>query len=201
MVENGSVNNVLLNNAEYRATLSSLSKSLEKEIEGHSEEDCHSDEFLLHLIVSGNADAAADSLSRLRLWLRGAQKVSICDPYLFQFKETGFFPTLEEYAEALLKILPSSAKNLDIYSNSYTKSVRKCVMRKLKPGRTVRHFSSHDLDDRFIIKDGKEGKLIGTSFGGFGRKFFTMIDLPKEDVRGVVRELRELCPAPVGARR
>jgi hypothetical protein len=201
LLEKGQVNNVFFNNADYKAALSSLIDSLENELEVGSSEDDQSDEFFLHLIVAGNVDAAIDSLSGLRLWLKGAKKIIICDPYLFHYKRTSLFPTVEKYADGLAGILPASAEKLDVYSNSYTTSVRKCVMKEFKFRRTVRHFSSHDLHDRFIIKDGIEGKILGTSFGGFGRKFFSMIDLPAEDVKDVVSELRKLCPFPVGARR
>lgn len=41
------------------------------------------------------------------------------------------------------------------------------------------------------------GKVIGTSLGGFGRKFFGRRDLEPADTMSVRRERYMLCPAPV----
>lgn len=201
LVESGEIANPLLNNAEYRASLLSLSENLEKELEGHVEDKDQLEEFRLHLIVSGNVDSAQDAMSGLRRWLSGAQKVIICDPYFLHYTSSDLYKGVEDYADGLSGIFPKSVKDIDVFSNSYTTSTRRYVMNKLKEGRRVRHFSSHQIHDRFIIKDGEEGKLIGTSFGGFGRKFFSMIDLPPDDVHAVISELRALCPKPVGSRR
>ena len=201
LLEHGEITNPLLNNAEYKAALLSLSESLGKVLEGHVEDDDQKEQFLLHLILSGTVDSAKDGMSDLRGWLNGAKKVTICDPYFLHFQPSDLYRTVEDYAAGLVKIFPASVTDIDVFSNSYTTSVRRCVMKKLKMRRSVRHFSSHEIHDRFVIKDGKEGRLVGTSFGGFGRKFFAMIDLPHDDVRDVISELRELCPKPVGSRR
>lgn len=201
LLEAGEVSNIFLNNAEYKNTLLSLSESLEKEFERQAEGNDHDEKFLLHLIVSGNLDAAKDGMADLRIWLRDAKKVIICDPYFLHFQSSDLYKTVEDYADGLVKIFPASVTDIDIFSNSYTQTVRRCVIKKLKDRRNIRHFSSHEIHDRFIIKDGKEGRLIGTSFGGFGRKFFAMIDLPRDDVLNVISELRGLCPSTVGSRR
>lgn len=201
LVEHGEITNPLLNNAEYKATLLSLSERLKKELEGHVEDDGQKEKILLHLIVSGTVDSARDGMSDLRRWLNGAKKVIICDPYFLHFQPSDLYRNIEDYAAGLESIFPTSVTNIDVFSNSYTARVRSCVMKKLKMRRKIRHFSSHAVHDRFVIKDGKEGRLIGTSFGGFGRKFFAMIDLPRDDVRDIISELRELCPKPVGSRR
>ena len=174
---------------------------MEKELEGYVKNNNQKEQFLLHLIVSGTIDSAKDGMSELRRWLKGAKKVIVCDPYFFHYPSSDLFKTVEDYAAGLRNIFPASVKDIDVYSNSYTTSVRRCVLKKMKDGRNVRHFSSHEIHDRFVIKDGKEGRLIGTSFGGFGRKFFAMIDLPPHDVCDVVSELRKLCPKLVRSRR
>jgi hypothetical protein len=200
LLEQGEVTHSLFNTAEYKAALSFLNERLENEIKGHVENSAQGEEIFLHLIVEANSASAKEGLSELRKWLNGAKKIIICDPYFLQFQPSKFYGSIEVYANEMEKIIPSSVSDIDIFSNSYRSLVRKSVFKRLKLGRKVRHFSSHEIHDRFVIKDGKEGKLIGTSFGGFGRKFFAMVDLPPSDVHKVVSQLRELCPKPVGSR-
>lgn len=201
LLEQGEVTNSLLNTADYKAALLFLSESLQKELEGRVDDDEQRERPLLHLIVAGNVESARDGMSELRRWLTGAAKVIICDPYFLHFQPSSLYRSVEDYTTSIEKIFPASVKDVDIFSNSCTTSVRSCVMKKLKIRRNVRHFSSHEIHDRFVIKDGREGKLIGTFFGGFGGKFFAMIDLPPDDVREVISQLRKLCPKPVGSRR
>ncbi|MBB3302844.1 hypothetical protein FHT72_006825 [Rhizobium sp. BK077] len=156
----------------------------------------------IHMIVRAGAEEAVDGLAHLRNWLRGAQDVIICDPYLLKFSRSDLYQSVEDYAQALAKLIPASAKQLDLYTNSYQSAVRPVVLNALKEGRNVRHFSTNLLHDRFVLKDGSEGKMIGTSFSGFGRKFFGMLDLEPTDVAAVRRELFALCPNPIqGGRR
>lgn len=150
----------------------------------------------IHLIVSGTVDAGRDGLRHLRKWLAGANEVVICDPYFLQFRPTSLFPDLRSYADGLAGLFPATVKSIDLYTNSYAKVVRPTVLRALKAGRSVRHFSSPDLHDRFVIKDRVDGMLLGTSFGGFGNKFFALLDLPRNDVAALRTELQELCPLP-----
>jgi hypothetical protein len=125
----------------------------------------------LQLIVAANLSDARDGLHTLRHWLKGAEEVILCDPYLLQFKPTEMFPDEAAYAKAIADLFPKSVKKVDLYSNSYSQKVRLPVLQALKEGRNVRHFSSDQLHDRFLLKNGSEGKVLGTSLGGFGRKF------------------------------
>ncbi|WP_157971172.1 hypothetical protein [Pseudogemmobacter bohemicus] len=199
LLESGEVSNSFINNAEYKSALLSLSESLEGALEGCKDGDEKESPFM-HLIIRGDVSSARNGILDLKDWLKGANKITICDPYFLHFKPSQLFKTIEEYADGLAEILPASARHIDIFSNSYSSPVRKCVMGKLKGGRNIRHFSSDKLHDRFIIKDGTEGRVIGTSFGGFGSKFFAMMDLPDYDVISVMSELRDLCLRPVGSR-
>nr|CAD6437781.1 hypothetical protein REQ54_04266 [Rhizobium sp. Q54] len=155
----------------------------------------------LHMIVRAGAEEAEGGLSHLRNWLRGSREIVICDPYFLKFSPSEIYPDVVAYAEALVKLIPATAKRLDLYTNSYQNVVRPVVLNALKQGRNVRHFSSDKLHDRFVLKDGTYGKMIGTSFGGFGQKFFSMLDLEPDDVATVRQELQKLCPAPAFVRR
>ncbi|MER9651504.1 hypothetical protein [Mesorhizobium sp. M0199] len=158
----------------------------------------HDDERIrIELIVKASTQDARDGMDDLRHWLRGAEEVVVCDPYLLQFNPTEMYPDVASYSDALVRLFPKTAKRVDLYTNSYQRAVYPAVLRSLKEGRSVRHYMSIGLHDRFVIKDRLVGKSIGTSFGGFGRKFFTMMDLSPDDVANVLSELKNLCPDPV----
>lgn len=189
----------LLTSREFEATLVHLCERLQAE-PGNRAVVSDEERSRLELIIRANPTDASDGMKRLRRWLKGAEEVMVCDPYLLHFNATEMYPDVGSYAQALVGLFPSSAKRIDLYTNSYNSNVRPAVLRPLKEGRNVRHFSSDRLHDRFIIKDGTEGKILGTSFGGFGRKFFAMLDLSTGDVSAVRSELHALCPSPVGSR-
>lgn len=188
----------LLMSREWEAALVTLCDRLRAEGEGGSAWMVSNDELVtIQLIVAADLGEAKNGLSVLRNWLKGAEEVILCDPYLLQFHPTRLFPDVETYAEAIADLFPKSAKKVDLYTNSYSQKVRPAVLQRLKEGRNVRHFSSNHLHDRFLIRDQSAGKVLGTSLGGFGRKFFAVVDLDPADVTDVVAELRSLCPHPL----
>ncbi len=182
-------------NREFEATLEHVCARLQSGDELNT--SFTEEPAMVELIVSGNPDAGGDAFSLLRKWLGGAEEVAICDPYLLQFRPTAMFANVEAYVRALKGIFPQSVKRLDLYTNGWANAVRTPVLDALKDGRRVRHFSSDDLHDRFIIKDRQTAKAMGTSFGGFGAKFFALLDLSPRDAVEVRSELSRLCPFPV----
>src|SRR5262249_51576926 len=62
-----------------------------------------------------------------------------------------------------------------------TANIKKAVRRRLKEGRQLEIYDTNMIHDRYIIKDNTEGRMIGTSIGGFGAKVFTVLPLPYED--------------------
>ena len=188
----------ILMSREWEAALLSLCERLRAEGEGNGRHTRPDDELvIIQLIVAANLGEARDGLQTLRHWLKGSEEVILCDPYLLQFTPSVMFPDVETYAEAIASLFPKSAKKIDLYTNSYSKKVRPAVLQRLKEGRNVRHFSSDQLHDRFLLKNLSEGKVLGTSLGGFGRKFFAVVDLEPSDVSEVVDQLRALCPHPL----
>lgn len=184
-----------LENREFEATLEHVCARLKADQEvssGQLEEPIG----ILELIVKGNLASGGAAFSLLRKWLADAVEVAICDPYLLQFHPTAMFAHVHDYVRAVSGIFPASVERLDIYTNGWANSVRTPMLSALKEGRRVRHFSSNDLHDRFIIKDRREAKAIGTSFGGFGAKFFALVDLSLEDATEVRAELSRLCRFP-----
>ncbi|MBE0580008.1 hypothetical protein [Devosia sp.] len=190
----------LLMSREWEFALMSLCERLTAD--GRGMQAPTEDELVtMQFIVAANFRDAKDGLRTLRHWLKGAEEVILCDPYLLQYKPTGMFSDVEAYAKAIADLIPKSAKKVDLYSNSYSQKVRPAVLQGLKEGRNVRHFSSDQLHDRFLLKNGTEGKVLGTSLGGFGRKFFAVVDLDPTDVVEVIDQLRALCPNPLFHRR
>ena len=187
----------LLVSREFEATLMSLCERLMAEGEGNRAHMPRDEEFLIQLIVAADLGDARDGLKTLRKWLKGSTEAVLCDPYLLSFKPSALFPTVDSYAEAIAGLFPKSVTKIDLYSNSYSKKVRPAVLEALKPGRNVRHFSSDQLHDRFLLKDKTGGKVLGTSLGGFGRKFFAVVDLDPADVSLVSDHLQALCPNPL----
>lgn len=188
----------LLMSREWEAALMSLCERLRAEGEGRPMQAASDDELVtIQLIVAANLGDARDGLHTLRTWLKGSEEVILCDPYLLQFTSSDMFPDVDAYTEAIAGLFPKSARKIDLYTNSYSQKVRPAVLRRLKEGRNVRHFSSDQLHDRFLLKDRTKGKVLGTSLGGFGRKFFAVVDLAPADVSEVVDQLRALCPNPI----
>ena len=188
----------LLMSREWEFALMSLCERLRADGEGAGAQTPTEDGLVtIQLIVAANLGDARDGLHTLRHWLKGSEEVILCDPYLLQFSPSAMFPDVDAYAEAIADLFPKSAKKVDLYTNSYSKKVRPAVLQGLKEGRNVRHFSSDQLHDRFLLKNLSEGKVLGTSLGGFGRKFFAVVDLEPTDVTEVVDQLRALCPHPL----
>jgi hypothetical protein len=148
----------------------------------------------LHLVVKTGKMEAKNGIDILQNWLNGARDLIICDPYFLNFNKNGIYKDIDEYAESIIYLIPPSVMEIDLYTNSYTAKVRKAILNPLKHCRIIRHFNSNEIHDRFIIKDGLDGKMIGTSFGGFGRKFFSIVDLSLEDTLTVKRELYAIRP-------
>jgi hypothetical protein len=82
--------------------------------------------------------------------------------------------------------LPPTARFVKLFSLGFTAKIKKDLYAALKEGREVKLFTTPHIHDRYIIRDNSEGRMIGTSFGGFGNKIFTVLPLPAEDVRHLV---------------
>lgn len=198
LIDSGGVSDRVFKSAEYRHTLLSLKSRLEEENESEEIEE-NSNPIDLQFMVSGNAENAKKGMFYLKAWMKGAERITICDPYVFRFEGSALYNSIEEYSAGLANIIPYSAKRVDIYGNGHKTAVRNAVVKEIKNGRNISIYSSHKIHDRFIIKNGNEGKMIGTSFGGFGNKFFCILDLPDQDVQEIISELRSLCPRPLQA--
>lgn len=185
----------MLRTPEFEGAIESLRTRLEAQ---HDCEQAKGDdpEVLLELIVTGKPEAARDMLGDLRRWLAGATKVVLCDPYLLHFRPSAMFGDLTAYVDAISGIFPATVTAVDLYGTGFTGKVKTELLNALKDGRNVRVFDAQGLHDRFILKDRDQGRVMGTSFGGFGSKFFFTEELSAADVAEVRAELRRLAPFP-----
>ena len=94
--------------------------------------------------------------------------------------------TQDDYIDSIVSLIPSTTTTIGIYGENYTSDVVKKLREKLTNVKSLKLNKSHEIHDRYIIKDSKYGKMFGTSFGGFGRKIFTALDLPEEDTQKIL---------------
>jgi hypothetical protein len=152
-------------------------------------------DLVMQLIVAGE-DEALDAARDLKRWLRDAQVVAICDPYIMHFslgpkrKSSTLFKSTDDYVQFISNLLPATARHVKLYGNGYTGKIKTAIRRKLKAGRTLDFFYTNDIHDRYIIKNNAEGRMLGTSFGGFVSKIFTILPLPREDTQRILAFLR-----------
>lgn len=146
---------------------------------------------VVELLVRVGAQGRRDALTHLRDWLKGGEHVMICDPYLLTKQPRSIFETDEAYVAALVRLLPRSAKRVDIFCNSFTTPIRDSFRRQAKGGRVLRIFNTHQIHDRFVVRDGAV-KGLGTSIGGFGAKFSVIFDLEGQDAKDIIVELGRL---------
>ena len=150
---------------------------------------------VIELIVKSGAQGRRDALAHLRDWLKGGEHVMLCDPYLLAKQSRSTFASDEAYVEALVRLLPRSAKRVDVFCNSFARPIKEAFRRQAKEGRMLRIFNTHEIHDRFVVRDGAV-KGLGGSIGGFGAKFSVIFDLEGQDARDVVAELGRLQKKP-----
>jgi hypothetical protein len=181
-----------LRSPEFIATLAHHCERLEKAPTPVENQNTPSINPPLHLIVSAGSTSGETAFRNLRGWLKGSSEIIICDPYLLKYRKSDSFKTIDAYVNAINGMIPRTAKKIEIYTNSYETEVKKKLSLLLKDGREVKYINSKEIHDRFIIKGEREGKIIGTSFGGFGNKFFAVLDLSEDDAFQVKTLLRNL---------
>lgn len=146
---------------------------------------------LMRLIVAGKS-AAKDALKDIRKWLKGAERIAICDPYIMHPKTAALFKSDDDYIGYINRLLPKSAHSVDFFGNGFTGRIRKALLHEVKEGRQVRFYDTNSIHDRYIIRDRNDGRMLGTSLGGFGNKIFTILDLPATDTKTLVTYLDKL---------
>lgn len=177
-----------LHAADGRASVKWARDALLRMAEG--EEAPPTADHLAHMLVRPSVEGRQDALSHVRSWLKGGERVLVCDPYLFK-EPTAAYPSNEAYVEALLRLLPSSARDVTLCFDGYAEAIRKLLWPRLKEGRNVTLVNTNRVHDRFVSRDGAV-KIVGTSFGGLGNKFSVVADLNADDARDVLASLEGL---------
>lgn len=119
-----------------------------------------------------------------------AQALTICDPYFFNHS----YQNEENYIEDIISILPSEhLQNLIIFCRRPRSST---IIRKFKkriPSNVqCQVYEVNDIHDRVWIKDSNKGLVVGTSFGGIGKKVTFILNLPKKDLIDFMEMLEKI---------
>jgi hypothetical protein len=151
---------------------------------------------LIHVVVANTPEAAGRAIKDIKIWLRNADEIDICDPYIMSPPKSGFYDSDENYINRVISLIPPESKRINLYGNyASLRRIQQPMTQKMRRGRPNRQFNyfyTDTIHDRYIIKDKRWGKMIGTSFGGIGNKFFTILDLPAEDVQSICGELERI---------
>lgn len=119
---------------------------------------------------------------KLRLRLQNAESLTVCDPYLFAKPKK---ERAEDYLDNLLSVLPlRTLRYLTIVhdrAKEHTPLVR-AFEKKLPRNINLLLRPNSDIHDRVWIVDKNKAFVIGTSFGGLGKRLAFLLDLPYEDL-------------------
>lgn len=158
------------------------------------------DGSLKHLLTSKELTGRAAPLRDLRGWLKGAKRVTIADPYFIHGDPTSWgwskltdsekTNKANEYAAEVKNVL-QNVEELDVFHLPDPPKELATAMRKIAFAgcKTVNKFPTLEIHDRVWIKGREDAQLIGTSFGGIGRKLSFMLTLPTDDRIAFLKEL------------
>jgi GYF domain 2 len=116
------------------------------------------------LIVAGGEEAK-QAIRDLTRWLKDAQVVAICDPYIFHFEppkkklREPIFRSEDDYVDFIAGLVPATARHVKLYGAGYTKKIKSALKRKLKEGRTLDIFDTFHIHDRYVIKNAQAGPV------------------------------------------
>lgn len=155
---------------------------------------------LSHWIAPPGALGGRNAIVRIREFLRGAERVTWCDPYLLGGNLSETFESPEHYADMVAGVLSGSVRHLRLFVPDRPRvpapgadpSQATLVWRRLKEGRELEIIQTRQIHDRYVLKDGSAGLVLGSSFGGLGGRFCTILPLPQEDVVALYGILKEI---------
>jgi hypothetical protein len=158
---------------------------------------------LSHWISALGPPSGREAIDKIREFLVGAERVTWCDQYLLGGGLSQTFDGPEHYADTIASVLPKSVRHLRVFTPDRPKAPKPGadpkqatqVWRRLKEGREFELVETKEIHDRYILRDGKAGLMIGGSFGGLGGKYCTILPLPGEDVTTLYRILDDIASA------
>lgn len=126
----------------------------------------------------------------LRARLVGAGSLMICDPWILSLPKG--ISSSREYIAQLSSVLPTnSLRHLDIVfdKSKMTLGIAEELVRKFSKTMTVTLHTDGSIHDRVWITDENRAYVVGTSFGGVGKKLAFILQLPPDDLEGFKKYL------------
>jgi hypothetical protein len=113
--------------------------------------------------------------------LGGATSILVTDPFFFHVPGE---INVEMYVAEILEVLPlSSLKQLTIiYSKPKGTTAINLFKDALPSSISMKLVSDSSIHDRIWVVNEKKAYLVGTSFGGLGKKYSFILPLPKKDL-------------------
>ena len=124
----------------------------------------------------------------LKSRLRNAEKLMICDPYIFNVPQD---TTNAEYVRRFLSALPmKTLHHLEIvYSDRKSPSIIQELRKRLPTSVKLQLSVDESIHDRVWVVNDSKAFVVGTSFGGIGKKIAFILDLPDDDLIHFKRHL------------
>lgn len=147
------------------------------------------------IVTSKNFD---EGKRKIKNWIKNKVKeLTIVDPFFFSFDESKppkNIRNLDEYVNGVCDYIPNSLEKISVYSNGTPpiKVVDKFIEVLSKKSIELIRFESNEIHDRFIIKNKKSAKIMGTSFTGLGLKLSIFVDLPDDDLQDLLEFLEPI---------
>lgn len=131
----------------------------------------------------------AQGIESLRGFIGEAEKITVCDPYVFSSSKD----EMEKQLEDILYLIPRGCKRLEVYTNPdrvYRPLINE-VVRSLTSTRVLVFFTRSIHDRVWLIgnKSNRHGCITGTSLNGIGKRISFILRLPKKDVSDFDSEL------------
>jgi hypothetical protein len=133
----------------------------------------------------------ADSVRTLKGIVAGARRLTICDPYFLAASGGQEQSLLTDLRQLLpLKTLQSLYV---IYSSAFNQILKDGLQELCAQNKILLRLSrDSSFHDRVWIIDDRRGYLVGTSFGGIGKKLSFILDLPREDLQELWKYLESM---------
>ena len=147
---------------------------------------------VMRLMTNVGPNARADAISHLRCGFSGAKQLVICDPYfLLPNNKT----SKTDYLAGIDAVIPKTVTSIELYVKPRKRDSEVAAgFTKLCQDRSIKLIcrKTDELHDRVWIVDSTRAFVIGASFNGLGNKCAFILELPEEDRRSFIKEVRFL---------
>lgn len=150
----------------------------------------------LGLIITKNNKE--EGVKKIKNWLKNKPKsLKIIDPFIFSYndnKKPEHIANLDEYVRYVCNFIPKVLNEVHIYSNESPKQDVLSKFESVLAESNIRmiRYNSSDIHDRFLIRNDRAAKVMGTSFTGLGSKLSMFASLAQEDLDALLTELESI---------